>query len=644
MLPSNFRDILDKSKILALDIETTGVDPLRDQIVLAAVATGSGEILVADNEVDVYYLCRELLEGHIIIAHNANFEYRFLYQIMNGRAPEKWFDTMLAERILTAGLNEMHATLADVVKRYAGITLDKGEQTAFVGKDIHDAYTMVTPAHRQYVANDVRYLHTVMRAQLLALDTADSLRVARLEMAFMPVLSEMMLTGFYLNPARHKEVLPAFIEAEERAREELATTLQTPYEEYIRRTNEARQARRLEIKDEIESLIPGGRVRKDTTPEVQERVAELRKERNRNRLLAHELINIGSHNQVWEALAVTGVELYKTEYDGTQKRSLDKFTIAEYVEDYPQLQVYADWAKASKVISTYGEVLRDHIHPITGRIHTSYNQMVDSGRLSSREPNQQNMPPAIRACFEAAEGNTLVVVDAKNQEGRIAAIMSRDPALLDVFHSGKDWHSMTAAAAWPHLYPTWEDVPKDSPERARAKNGNFSSIYGGGARTLLNRGYVDDLATGERIIEAIRAQFPRLVNWSYSIADAALERGYVSTISGRRRYFKSPNRQSLGYAEWKRLRGGIRRAAQNHPVQGSGADIMKLAMTLIHGASPIYQFRLVATVHDAVVYEGPPAYAEDFKEVVLYYMLEAGRCFTTLLDIPGEATITKVWK
>lgn len=657
------------SRLLAIDLETTGLNPLRDSILLISICTQDGRKWVVG--FSDFASCQQLRAAvaapdKVCIAHNANFEYRFL--LTHQCEVQRWWCTQVAEGLIQAGLREGttddgddKVPLSEVRQKYLGLPTDKTLQTSFVGEN--PATFVPTEAQVLYAAQDVEGLHEAMEAQLRRLEVEGMLRVARLEMAVLPALADMELNGFYLNLERHAEVLKGYVEEESTRRQAVESTLADLYYSRVRRWNIDRAIVHAKMTEDINGILPGGRAKREskqgpgTPPEVMQRVQELRRVRDQYKPLPTDSFNLNSSQQVWEALAEAGVELYKQDWDEAAadyitKKTTDKNVVKEAAAKpgaIPELAEYAAWAKAAKVVSTYGESLREKATS-SGRIHTQYNQNVISGRTSSRGPNMQNMPPAIRACFEASPGHVLVVADAANQEGRLAAILSGDKNLLAAFREGKDWHKMTAALAYPEKFRSWEEVPKDSPERAGCKNANFSGIYGGTAKTLVSRGYVPDLQIGERLMQASYQFAPEVRATALRSADHAVVTGWVATISGRKRYFKpNPrpeygNKESKAYRRWAKRNGGIRRAAMNHPVQGSGADIMKLAMVLLRSEMPVMGGRLVAMVHDELVYEVHEDYAEMASKLVAQKMEEAAACFTSVLPIPAEVHITKEWK
>lgn len=643
-------DSLTNSRVVSYDLETTGLDPLTDSILLWGFRGDNAPInfITANHEyAEALVKC---LRYCVFLAHNALFEYSFT-KVNHTNVPMNWFDTMLAEQLLTAGLIDVRHDLDGVVRKYCGnVHGGKELQKSFI--NANPETFVATDEQLRYLADDVAFLHDVMYVQCRNLYGEGLLRVTKLEMAALPAFGEMQLNGFYLNLDKHAAVLQEYVTLEGEARTRLEAALQPLWEAHLFQANAARAVEYQRYSSLLDGLMAQHsikRLTKETDDSVREQVLQLRKQRDKYKPIKVAPINIGSTDQVLAAMKVAGVEPQAMNQDtGKMQPSLDKNVLRE-MQHIPLIKLYGEWSKPAKVVSTYGETLRNFVNPRTGRVHAGYRQCgAASGRTSSTSPNQQNEPPAVRHCFEAQQGNVLIVADAKNQEGRLAAALSGDEVLLDVFRQGIDWHSLTAAAAWPEKYPGgWESVDKESEERARAKNGNFSSIYGGTGHTLYSRGYVDDLATGDRIMEAIATTYPTLAAFSQLQASLALSRGWVQTISGRKRYFRigeAPVGDAEEMRQWKRKRGGIRRSAMNHPVQGSGADVMKQAMILLLEPLRRLGYGAVAMVHDELVYEGPAQHAEEAKQLILDKMEEAGRLFTTVIPIPGEAKVTQSWK
>jgi DNA polymerase-1 len=270
-----------------------------------------------------------------------------------------------------------------------------------------------------------------------------------------------------------------------------------------------------------------------------------------------------------------------------------------------------------KLRSTYVDTLPAKVHPVSGRIHTSFNQVgAATGRLSSSEPNLQNIPvrsprgEAIRRGFIPAPGWKFVVADYSQIELRLMAHLSEDPAFLGAFQSGEDIHRQTAALIFG-VAP--EAVTPEM--RARAKTINFATIYGQGAFSLSRQ-----LAIPQEEAKAFIAEYFRRFGGVRAFLDRqvalAREQGYVETLFGRRRYIPEVRDRNYG------MRAFGERQAQNAPLQGSAADLIKIAMVRLHRALRAEGFaaRLLLQVHDELVLEAPQEEVERVAQLVRRHM------------------------
>ncbi|MCX6141390.1 MAG: DNA polymerase I [Candidatus Kapabacteria bacterium] len=283
--------------------------------------------------------------------------------------------------------------------------------------------------------------------------------------------------------------------------------------------------------------------------------------------------------------------------------STDSSVLTELAESFPIAQMVLDYRQVEKLRSTYVESLPRLIHPLTGRVHTTFNQTVAAtGRLSSTEPNLQNIPvrtelgQQIRKAFVPQRpGHVIVSADYSQIELRIMASFSRDPNLIAAFASGADIHAATAAI----LFDTSiESVTSD--QRRVAKTVNFGIMYGQGAFGLA-QGLGIARTEAQKIIENYFEKYAGIKNYIDETVAVTRERGYASTILGRRRYFPTINASNRG------LRTAAERAAINMPIQGTAADMMKLAMIRVHDRmkSEGFQALMMLQVHDELVFEAP---------------------------------------
>lgn len=291
-------------------------------------------------------------------------------------------------------------------------------------------------------------------------------------------------------------------------------------------------------------------------------------------------------------------------------RSTDAQTLEVLSEEHPLPEVILEHRQIAKLKGTYIDTLPALVHPKTGRVHGAWEQAVAAtGRISSTDPNLQNIPirselgRKIRAAFIAPPGHRLVSADYSQIELRVLAHMSKDPKLIEAFREGQDIHTRTAMEVFQ---VSEEDVTREM--RARSKAVNFGVIYGQGASGLAKALGIEQKVAAE-FIAAYFERYQGVREFLDETLRIAREGGAVQTLLGRRRLLPdigSSNRQKRLAAE---------RIATNLPIQGSAADILKLAMlSLREGITP--GSRLVLTVHDELVFEVPNEEVEEAKAIV----------------------------
>jgi len=318
-----------------------------------------------------------------------------------------------------------------------------------------------------------------------------------------------------------------------------------------------------------------------------------------------ETFNINSTQQLSDALFK---RLKLTPPDRTKRTASGHYsTSADVLEALSGKHKVVDWIleyrELAKLMSTYIDALPSEVNPRTGRVHTSYNQTGSvTGRLASSDPNLQNIPVRtelgrqVRQAFVAGAGCQLLSVDYSQVELRIAAHMSDDQAMLAAFRNNQDIHATTAAAI---LNIPLDQVTKD--QRRHAKAINFGLIYGMSPFGLTRTTDLT-LAEAEDFVEAYFKRFPGIKNYLDRIRVQAATDGYVETLLGRRRYFPGLKTQQN-----QNIRNREEREAINAPIQGTAADIMKLAMIRVNQALKEngLSARMLLQVHDELVVECP---------------------------------------
>ena len=329
--------------------------------------------------------------------------------------------------------------------------------------------------------------------------------------------------------------------------------------------------------------------------------------------------------------------------DKPKKTKTGQYSTAEDVLSYlaKDHKIVADileWRSINKLQSTYVKALPEEINPKTRRVHTVYNQAVAAtGRLSSNQPNLQNIPirtergQQVRKAFiPRDENHVLLAADYSQIELRIIAALSQDPAMVEAFQKGEDIHAATAAKVFGVAL---ENVTRE--QRSNAKTVNFGIVYGVSAfglsqQTNLNR------SEAKELIDAYYLTYPKLKAYMNEQVDFARENGFVETVLGRRRYLKDINSQNAV------VRGAAERNAVNAPIQGSAADIIKLAMIKIHRRmkSEDWKSKMLLQVHDELVFDVPKVEVDALTKMVKEEMENA---FTLEVPLVVDVGIGENW-
>jgi DNA polymerase-1 len=333
---------------------------------------------------------------------------------------------------------------------------------------------------------------------------------------------------------------------------------------------------------------------------------------------AGEEFNLGSPKQLSEIL-FDKLNLDRRKSSKTKTGySTNHATLEKLRDDHPVVEAVLEHRTLSKLKSTYVDALPALVREDTKRIYTDFNQTITStGRLSSSSPNLQNIPirtafsRQIRKAFIPKEGWLLVAADYSQIELRILAHLSQEPVLVEAYQTGKDVHTVTAQLLFEK-----EDVTPE--ERRLGKTINFGVIYGMGAYRFAREAGVSSVE-GREFIDRYRERYTKVFAYLEDMKKSAIAQGYVTTILGRRRYFhfnssrllglRNTNPNQIDLDEIKGLGAydsQLLRAAANAPIQGSSADIIKLAMIQLHDLLQHYQANLLLQVHDELVFEVPP--------------------------------------
>jgi DNA polymerase-1 len=587
-LVAHLQTLTDPTTPTAWDTETTALEPRDANLVgigccwgteldqMAYIPLGHRQGTNLDLKTALQAL-RPILESpdHPKVLQNAKFD-RLILRCQGIDLQGVGFDPMLASYVLNP---ENSHNLTELGRKYLGINAQSYEDLVPKGKTIADVDIQSVA---QYCGMDVYVTFQLVDKLTAELQPFPKLQhlVQAVELPLEPVLADMEYTGVHIDQAYLKEF-------SKNLEQDLQAIEQNAYE------------------------------------------------------AAGEVFNLGSPKQLGELL----FEKLKLDRKKSRKTktgySTDAATLEKLQGDHPVVDAILEYRTLAKLKSTYVDALPALVHPDTQRVHTDFNQTVTTtGRLSSSNPNLQNIPirtafsRQIRKAFIPEPGWLLVAADYSQIELRILAHLSQEPVLIETYQNNQDVHSLTARLLF-------EKEEITSEERRLAKVINFGVIYGMGAQRFARESGFKT-ADAKMFIERFNERYSKVFEYLQKMQREAIAYGYVETILGRRRYF------NFASDTIKKLRGvdpdaidltqlktrdqydaQLLRAAANAPIQGSSADIIKVAMVNLHQILQEQQAHLLLQVHDELVFEIHPSAWETLQPLIKSTMESA-----IPLDVP----------
>lgn len=643
---------------VGIDVETTGLDPRSDRLVLVSIHDGERSYVVDATHPQLPDTLRYYYDRAEIVCHNASFDLTWLDLHLGVGIPQRIFDTMVAEILLTSG-QQVSRSLAETSLRRLGVLLDKGEQLTLVEGGA------VTQAVIDYARRDVEVLLPLAATQEAAIVATNQQTPWQIEKLVTPVYVKMERDGIRVEVERLREIVEVATSKRDQLQRLLEERLSKHVEwQRVAKYDEARAKRDeyQQLKDdqisylrelwqgEVESETREGTFG-DTTPHAtfegwakgEKRYVDhwMKWWRQENKLpslpkLDVSPINLNSPQQVLAAFQALGVEIANT--DAATLRGL--LPEADPVFRDEVLQPFLDYRKQEKIVTTYGDRLLAKV--VGERVYPHFNQIgTATGRPSSSGPNLLNIPQdseddpeyRFRRCFLPDPGHLMIVADYSQMELRILGELSQDPLMLDAFHNGRDIHTERATQIFG------KEVTKD--RRHVAKTLNFGMAYGMGARklavTVAERGIYFTLQEAKAIINTVKEESPGIFSFLDRTRDQAEIDGYVTTPLGRRRYLDFTAAEGIG----DRIK--LRNEAGNHPIQGGNADITKLAMIIIdHFLRPLGG-RVVLNVYDEIVSSVPQKYTHEGLAIVTTAMKVAAETVLKTVPIEVDGVISTSW-
>lgn len=571
-------------KFIALDTETSGLDPHSCELLSIQFGDFDQQFVVEYSPNILEKLKPLLLRKDVVwVLQNAKFDLQFFYK--HNIILENIFDTYLAEGVLYCGFddvklpNYVRKSLDVLVLKYCGVLLNKSIRGTINRVGLTDKVI-------EYGANDVKYLIPVMTSQMVKIKEDGLWGAVKLDNKFVKVLAYIEYCGIYLN----KEKWLAKMEEDSKKLSDMEFALNKwVFERFGDKY----------VNKQLDLFSAAKRCN----------------------------LNWSSSKQIIPIFKELGVDTkVRDKKTGKMKDSIEAKHIVKQVHVSPLIQMYIDYKKAQKLVTTYGQNFLDAINPKTGRIHATFWQIMNTGRTScgsgdnkddDNSINLQNIPSdkITRGCFTNQFENTILVdCDYSQQEDRMYTQLSKEPALIDFYNDTtrkRDGHSFTAKLCFPKEL---KDIPEEEVKhvrpdlRSKAKGAKFAILFGGVGDTIAkNLGLSKE--EGDEVYDAYMKAFPKLKEYFDYIKPIVVKNGYVyfNKVTGRRSYYQifdeyerlSRTIDKQWWENYKQhkfhqtedfltyykptckrffnLRGDLERRALNFPCQGSASDMSKLA-------------------------------------------------------------------
>ena len=587
----------DKS-VLGVDTETEGFDFTCKKMIMLQIGDKERQYVIDTRVIDISSL-KQILEDEKItkIFHNAKFDYKFIKRWANIEV-QGIYDTFLTERVIHCGKQDHGYSLARCVNRYIGVTLDKTTRNKFIGLK-GQPYTI---DQITYGANDVIYLLDIRAKQLPLLQTYNLEQAARLENEVVKVFAEVEYEGLAIDKDKWTAM----------AKDNL----------------ELARVKELEL-DVMVTADP--RLIKYKLPMQVDMFTDPKDLRRTH-------INWSSPLQV--------LRLFKNfvpSLEDVNGKNLNKYRYKNNL-----INEYIKYKECTKLANAYGIKFFNYVNA-DGRVHTNFSQILDTGRVSSSKPNMQQIPSdnTFRNCFITKEGWVFVSSDYSSQELNVIAYGSQDPVWLDALSKGMDLHGVCADLVFEDR---WRNADADARKelRTQIKTINFGLAYGMGPFKLAENLQISK-KEAELLIEKYFTEFPNIREFLNKLGTYGKRNGYIQTFAPfyRRRWFDTWYPKMYDDKSKMIELGSIERASKNTPIQGSSADMTKLALVYIHRdiqKSWKDTVKIVMTVHDQIDTVCREDVAEDWATRMTELMEKAAKVVIPNGLLKADTNISKTWE
>lgn len=590
---------------IGLDTETTGFFNHNNKVI--CLQLGDKEIQYVISEESLIELSKnnrfiELSKTKLFLGHNLKFDYKFM--LMYGIDIINMYDTQLAEMILTTGYEhkEGDLTLKNVCKKYTGVDLDKTIRGNIHKEGLSDRVII-------YAAEDVEHLNNIRLAQLQQLEELDLLPVLYLENTSLRVYAKMEYYGIKLDKSNWINTSKAIRESTKTIENELDTILLNSCNTHYLKTKY--------VNNQL------------TLFDIDSRKVN---------------INWASPAQKLAVLNDLGVKLEDTGMP----------TLIENSHKHPIISKLIEFSKHNKLVTSFGMDFLKFINPVTNRVHTNVWQIINSGRISMKDPNLLQIPAhgdlagEIKKSFIAEDNYTLIDSDFSGMELRIIAELSQDPLWVETFINGEDLHSILCAKTFNIGLDEVKNPFPYKPEvnyRFVQKTVNFGLSYGMSEFKLSSTIQVS-IEHAKTIINDFFAAVPKVKKFLDTIGKAGREAGRIRAPKPFRRIRWFPKHAEAVATNNTKILGEIERASKNHPIQSCNANITKLALIYIQERidKESLDAKILLAIHDAILVEAHDSIVDYMKEVMQEDMIRAAKSVIHTIPIVVDTVTGKYWK
>ena len=604
---------LQSITLIGVDTETEGFDFTGKKLLMIQVGDKEKQFVI-DYRVtskDDIALLKSVLEddSKIKILHNAKFDYKFLKFYCN-ISLNNVYDTFLTEKVLHCGKDDYGFALGKLTQRYLNVTLNKEVRNRFVdlGSNPFTVDQMV------YGAKDVEYLIDIYHKQQPDIEFKKLRSVVKLENLAVVVFSEIEYEGLILDTEAWKK---------------------------------------LAVRNKAQSIVLEKEL--DKTLLADERFSRYKAQKQMNMFTPVE--ELKDSTVKWSSPTQV-LKIFRTLVPELENANGKK--LAPYRFKHVLIDEYIKYKEKDKLSSAFGENFYTFLSA-DKKVRTNFTQILDTGRVSSSEPNMQQIPATneYRNCFVAPEGYVFVSSDYSSQELNVIAYGSQDPVFLKALQNNEDLHSVCAELVFGDVWNKAADPDCDyvlrkekcncsahKKLRTQVKTINFGLAYGMGPKKL-SETINCDVKEAKILITKYFKAFPKIEAFLNGLGEFGKKHGYIETFPPfrRKRWFNSWTPKMYSDRDSFMELGSIERASKNTPIQGSSADMTKLALVLIHkhvkeNNLPV---KIIMTVHDQIDTICPREYAEEWKVLMTELMEKAANTVIKNGLLKAETSITNVW-